>query len=286
VGDRRNRASPLALPRVTATSGKDSMDIIGHIAVLDHAGVSGDIWGDDATLALFPNLAHCHDWGYRQLQAGTEPRERVESLIRGHILADWVIHYGVDVTAERRRIGWAYQEAPAVIERMDTFFDHVLASGVTDVDPRHLDDRSHLERDFGHTVAECALDLQLAESVSGTARDTSVRASLSRLADPDFAVSLTEEVFRFTGGTTSEPPEVLARTAREYGAWATDVRTLHDFAALTICTKLGWPFNREAVDLVLGFLADVAARLQPAASARLVDRVVELVDDTCRRVAD
>src|SRR5690349_24654907 len=100
------------------------MDIIGHLAVIEHAGVAnGEVWGDEAVLALFPNLAHCHEWAYHRLRAtveGTEeePASRAAKLIEGHIITDWVIHYGPVLTPKPARIGWAYQEMSHAVDRM------------------------------------------------------------------------------------------------------------------------------------------------------------------------
>ena len=118
------------------------MDIIGHLAVVEHAGLAGaEVWEDDAALALFPNLAHCHEWAYGRLREtlarpSDEPVSRANKLIEGHIITDWVIHYGTKLTPEPVRTGWAYQEMHVAAERMDTFIDVALREGIADRDPR------------------------------------------------------------------------------------------------------------------------------------------------------
>lgn len=255
------------------------MDIIGHLAVIEHAGVAGpEVWGEDSLLALFPNLAHCHEWAYRRLSADLRsPEHHGEHLVQGHIITDWVIHYGPKLTPVRRRIGWAYDEAPAIADRLDAFVDGALKSGLTDVDPRQHDTREHLQRDFGHTAAECALDLGIGASIADTPRYDALKATLTKLADPAFAADMVRRVFAEFGGYTREEAAVLRRTADEYGQWATEVRHPEDFAALTICTKFDWPYDRATVDYVLTFLHDVERRLEPGAKDRIVDDIVSSI---------
>lgn len=267
------------------------MDIVGHLAVIEHAATAGsEVWEDDAVFALFPNLAHCHEWAYRRLKETVErqddaPVSRMAKLIEGHIITDWVIHYGPTLTPEPQRIGWAYQQMHLAVDRMDTFLDGALRQGLTDRDPRDHDTRAHLERDFGHTSVECALDFRVGSHVADSARENGLRASLSRLSDPAFGQRLTEEVFAETGGYTKEPDTLLSRTMSEYGDWALSIQHPEDFAALTICTKFDWPFDRRTVDYVLSFLHDVERDLDHDLAETLVDDVVGAIADPRRLTA-
>lgn len=265
------------------------MDIIGHLAVIEHAGVAGDeVWADDAVLALFPNLAHCHEWAYQRLRETVDgqdvPQSRAAKLIEGHIITDWVIHYGPVLTPQPQRIGWAYQEMPIAVEKMDAFFDTALRTGLVDKDPRDHDTREHLERDFGHTSVECALDFRVGSAVANSQRETDLRASLRRLAVPEFGTALTGNVLGSSGGFTREPETVLSRTMIEYGQWAEQVVHPEDFAALTICTKYDWPYDRQTIDYVLDFLHGVERDLDPGLAEKLVDEVVAAIADP-RRLA-
>jgi hypothetical protein len=265
------------------------MDIIGHLAVIEHAGVSGgEVWADDAVLALFPNLAHCHEWAYHRLRAsverGAKVRDHTGELIEGHIITDWIIHYGSVLTPDPQRIGWAYQEMPWAVDNMDGFFDRALRNGLVDDDPRDHDTREHLERDFGHTSVECALDFWVGSEVADTQRERDLRASLRRLAEPSFNQSLVGQVFDSTGGYTREPDSLLSRTMLEYGQWAEQVVHPEDFAALTICTKYDWPYNRATIDYVLDFLHQVEKRLDRGRAERLLEDVVASIADPRRLV--
>jgi hypothetical protein len=264
------------------------MDILGHIAVIEHAGAasSDELWGDAALYAIFPNLAHCHEWAYGELKRS--PRltgNIIRDSITGHIITDWVIHYGPDLTPEAQRIGWAYQEMPNVVNRMDAFFDGMLSDGVVERDPRDYDTRAHLERDFGHTVAECALDMLTADEVASSSRQETLCRSLNRLADSSFARGLVSDVFARTGGYTREPESKLARTMREYGEWAASIRHPEDLAALTICTKYDWPYDRRCVDRVLDLVKEVSRGLSPAPRQRLINQVVASIERPDRMVA-
>lgn len=263
------------------------MDIMGHLAVIEHAGVGGEeVWGRDALLALFPNLAHCHEWAYRRLtEQDRQPTSSAGKLVQGHIITDWVIHYGERLTPTRERIGWAYDEAPAIADRLDAFIDGALSAGLADRDPREHDVLQHLRRDFGHTAAECALDLGIGCEVVRTPRYEALRAALARLAEPGYARQLVEDVFAELDGYTREDAAVLERTAQEYGRWAGQVRHPEDFAALTLCTKFDWPYDRETVDYVLSFLHDVERKLDPGAKQRVVDDIVASIAEPQRLAA-
>ncbi|MEU3563667.1 hypothetical protein [Kitasatospora sp. NPDC006786] len=262
------------------------MDIIGHLAVIEHAGVSGaEVWEDDAVLALFPNLAHCHEWAYHHLRRtasgppeGTEP-SRAAKLIEGHIITDWVIHYGPQLTPQPHRIGWAYQEMHLATDRMDTFFDDALKLGIAERDPREHDTRKHLERDFGHTSVECALDFKVGRRVADTDRERGLRASLARLHDQEWARELVSSVLSETGGYTRESDDKLSRTMSEYGQWAYSIEHPEDFAALTLCTRYDWDCDRRTVDYVLDFLHAVERDLDPGLAEQLVDQVVAAIAD-------
>ncbi|GAA0674421.1 hypothetical protein GCM10010193_29170 [Kitasatospora atroaurantiaca] len=264
------------------------MDIIGHLAVIEHAATAGsEVWEEDAVLALFPNLAHCHEWAYGRLKEAVQrqdeqPVDRAAKLIEGHIITDWVIHYGPTLTPEPQRIGWAYQEMHLAVDRMDGFFDNALRLGITDRDPRDHDTRAHLERDFGHTSVECALDFRVGSHVADSVRENGLRQSLARLGDPAFGRNLAAEVFSGTGGYTKEPDSLLARTMGEYGDWASSIEHPEDFAALTLCTKFDWPYDRRTVDYVLEFLHGIERELDHDLAEQLVDEVVAAIADPRR----
>ncbi|MEU4771526.1 hypothetical protein [Micromonospora sp. NPDC023644] len=260
------------------------MDIMGHLAVIEHAGVSDSrVWSSDALVALFPNLAHCHEWAYKRLREDIHQEVNpTEKLIQGHIITDWVIHHGNTLTPQRHRIGWAYDEAPRIGAQLDSFIDNALSMGLAENDPRLSDTREHLERDFGHTAAECALDLRIGMEVADTPRYDDLKRELAKLADPAYAKTLVADVFDRTGGYTREGEELLSRTMSEYGAWADEVRHPEDFAALTLCTKFDWPYERATVDYVLTFLHDVGKGLDPGAADRLVADVVAAIADPGR----
>jgi hypothetical protein len=258
------------------------MDLIGHLGVIEDAGLlSGDqLWGTEALIAFLPNLAHCHQWAYESLWDVHRRNDLTRArVIQSHMICDWVIHYGPKWTPVKERVGWAYQEMPAAVERLDTFMDHVVATGMVITDPREQDTREHLERDFGHTSVECALDLGLSQRYTSEARLASVCEEFRRWGNDDYRSKLLQIVFDETGGYTLEPPAVLDRTATEYARWSHVVRRPYEFAALTIISKYGMVESREAIDFVLSFLDELARGFSPSESRRCVGEIVERIAD-------
>ena len=257
------------------------MDIIGHLAVIDAAGIvpADQLWSTDALSALFPNLAHCHEWAYEALwDAHRRSDDHTARIIQAHMICDWVIHYGPAVNNARERIGWAYQEMGTAAVRLDAFMDEVVRRGWVRADPRGLDTRAHLERDFAHTAVECALDVHLAAPVSAR-RIASLRRELARLADPEFFSGFVATTFAVTGGFTREPVAVLERTAADYGRWSGLVREPWEFAAFTLCAKYGIDQNTEALTFVLDFIETVAVNLGESGRNRMFDEIAARITD-------
>lgn len=256
------------------------MDLLGHLTVIEEAGLaSGEaLWHDGAVLALFPNLAHCHDWAYDSLWHAHREPDRARRIVQGHMICDWVIHYGDRRTPTRERIGWAYQQMPRALDRLDAFMDHVTARGFAPVDPRALDDRAHLERDFAHTAVECAVDVHVTERHGGRVRLDAVCRALAPLATPEGRRRI-DDILGEIGGRTAEPVTVLDRTAEEFGTWAASVERPTDFAALTLCSKYGLEVSPESVADVSSFVADIAGDLDPSSTARMFDTIVERIAD-------
>jgi hypothetical protein len=258
------------------------VDLIGHLAVIEESRLlTGEaLWGTEALTAMFPNLAHCHQWAYASLwDAHRKTDSRRARIIQGHMICDWVIHYGPSWTPVRERVGWAYAEMPKPVARLDWFMDTALALGLTQDDPRGSDTREHLERDFGHTVVECALDLQLAERYSCGPRLDSICDYFVRLSSSDFAGQFVNQVFTETGGFTRESPLVLERTARDYARWARVVTEPYQFAALTILAKYDLEESHRSMDFALDFLARIARELDPSSTRRMVDQIVARIAD-------
>jgi hypothetical protein len=266
------------------------MDLIGHLAVIDRAGVlSADaLWGSQAVTAMFPNLAHCHDWAYDALWEAHRGVPIVEDdtstqtiarLIQGHMICDWVIHYGPEWTPAKRRIGWAYQIMPIAVGRMDQFMDHLVAAGLVDQDPRSLDTRDHLIRDFGHTAVECALDFLTAERYVDRARLGSLCRALAAFGEPGAAEAVIGGVFDRLGAYTTQPRSVLQRTAEEYGRWSRHVHDPREFAAYTLISKYDMAETPAALSFVCGFLATLASEMDAAEVEQVADAIAARIAD-------
>jgi hypothetical protein len=251
------------------------MDIIGHLAVIEAGGIvpAEQLWSSDALSALFPNLAHCHQWAYESLwDVHRRSDDHTARVIQGHMICDWVIHYGPEATSNPERIGWAYQEMGAAALRLDSFMDEVVHRGWVPADPRLLDSREHLERDFAHTAVECALDFHLAPQVADR-HILALRRELARLAEPQFFGRFVTATFAATGGFTREPVAVLERTAADYGRWARLVERPWEFAAHTLCAKYGVEERPDALAFAVDFLGDLAAGLDESRWVRMFDEI-------------
>jgi hypothetical protein len=197
------------------------------------------------------------------------------------MICDWVIHYGPEFTGAPERIGWAYQEMGAAAFRLDSFMDEVLRRGWVQADPRVLDSRNHLERDFAHTAVECALDLHLAPQVADR-YVVALRRELARLAEPRFFSCFVADTFAATGAFTREPVAVLERTAADYGRWAELVQNPWEFAAHTLCAKYGVEESPDAVAFAVDFLGDIAGGLDEGRRVHMFDEIAERIADPDR----
>jgi hypothetical protein len=257
------------------------MDIIGHLAVIDAAGIvpPDKLWSTDALPALFPNLAHCHQWAYETLwDVHRRSEEHTARIIQAHMICDWVIHYGPDATGVRERVGWAYQEMGAAAACLDPFMDEVVRRGWVRADPRVVDGRDHLERDFAHTAVECALDVHVAPQVADR-HIVALRRELARLAQPEFFSQFVATTFAATGGFTCEPVAVLDRTAADYGRWSALVQEPCEFAALTLCAKYGVEESFDALAFAVDFIESIAGNLDRDRRKRMFEQIAERIAD-------
>jgi hypothetical protein len=257
------------------------MDLLGHLAVIEEAGVvAGEqLWKDAAVLALLPNLTHSHFWAFDDLWDAHEGDDPNRRIVQGHMICDWVIHFGEVRTPERKQIGWAYGQAPVGLSRLDAFMDHVVARRLASVDPRTLDDRAHLERDFAHTAVECALDIHVTERHGPRVRFDDVRRALRQLVPTSAGMALVCSHLQALGGYTEEPDALLERTVTEFGEWASIVEQPTDFAALTLCSKYRLEPSRAAIEDVSAFLHDIANGLERSSVSRIFEAVVERIAD-------
>jgi hypothetical protein len=258
------------------------MDLIGHLAVIEESGVlaGDDLWGEQAVVAMLPNLAHCHQWAYEALwDAHRRSDATTARVLQSHMICDWVIHYGSKWTPVKERIGWAYDEMPKAAARLDSFMDHLSAHGLLREDPREVDSREHLERDFGHTAVECALDFRLAARYAGGPRLASIGREFQRFGEPGVADEFIAQVFHDLDGYTKEPPDVLRRTIDDFARWSGRVTRPYEFAAYTMIAKYGVEETDESLQFALDFLEVLSRNLDRSGTERMVSAIVERIAD-------
>ncbi|HDR7799688.1 TPA: hypothetical protein QCY03_003489 [Bacillus tropicus] len=257
------------------------MDLIGHLKVIEDAGLGSSeyLQGDEILYAMFPNLAHCHEWAYKSLWDIHHTSDDVGlRLIQGHMICDYVIHYGPTLAEPKERIGWAYKEMPKALEVLDQFFNHVTENGFVTTDPRLLDTPEHMRRDFGHTAVECALDFALANDFNcGNDRIPLIREAFEKISLPENGEKFVNEVFQKTNGYTREPRELIRNTIANYGKWVQTAETPVEFASLTLLSKYNIEITKESQLFCLEFLDNLSNRLDSTLLNQMISEIVERI---------
>ena len=256
------------------------MDLVGHLTVIEEAGLGKErfLSEEEIIFAMFPNFAHCHEWAYKTLwNVHQKASDRDLRLIQGHMICDWVIHYGPRWTPVMERVGWAYHEMPLAVAELDPFMDKLVSEGHVECDPRSQDSRDHLERDFGHTTIECALDFILANKYVGTDRLQKLAIAFERLALPEESLSRIQKTFEKVSGYTREPRSRLLKTINEYARWSTYVTHPEQYAALTLMSKYNIKETPETLEFVVGFLKKISGLLDSGGLWQTYDQIVERI---------
>ncbi|MFS0752931.1 hypothetical protein [Oceanobacillus sp. 1P07AA] len=256
------------------------MDLIGHIKVIEDAGLSkGRLLNEEEILyAMFPNIAHCHEWAYQSLwNAHTDSNNNLIRILQGHMICDYVIHYGPDYEENTSRIGWAYKEMPRALEMLDLFVEESKIRGFLEMDPRLTSDKDRFIRDFGHTAVECALDFSLAEDFSGTDRLNNIRSAFQKLGREERGNKFIEKVFKNTSGYTKEPLEKLLTTVDSYSNWSEKVKSPEEFAAFTLIEKYGLVDSTESLNFCVSFLKDLSDKLNKTKIDSMLYEITERV---------
>lgn len=269
------------------------MDLIGHLTVLCRAEVlaRSQAFGEDAVLGMFPNFFHCHEWGYDDLLGSGRPcEEGSQRAVQGHLITDWVIHFGDRWAERRRRIGFAYDAMDAAAADMPWFLAAAERRGLL-VSPAALRAKSEerLRRDFAHTAVECAFERLVAERHAGDDELPALVAGLGQALEPASMRALQADVFESMAAWTKEPAAMLERSRREYTAWLGIVDSLTDFPALLFASKFGVVQDRAGIELAEELFARVRRSVDAARFWRCFDACVDAVAAPAtlyRRVAD
>ena len=256
------------------------MDLVGHLTVIEEAGLGQErfLSEEEIIFAMFPNFAHCQEWAYKNLWTIHQKAPDWDlRIIQGHMICDWVIHYGPRWTPVMERVGWAYHEMPLSVAELDPFMNKLVSEGYVQNDPRTQDSRDHLERDFGHTAIECALDFILAKKYVGTDRLEKMAHAFETLARPEESLSLIQKTFDKVSGYTREPDSRLLKTINEYARWSTYVTHPEQYAALTLMSKYDIKETPETLEFVVEFLEKISRRLDSSGLHYMYDQIVERI---------
>ena len=257
------------------------MDLIGHLSVLCLAEVltPDEAFGDAVIAGMFPNFFHCHEWGYDELlAAGPDCDDGTPRAVQGHLITDWVIHFGERWARSRQRIGFAYEVMDAASAEMGWFFAEAESRGLL-VRPEALQAKSdeRLHRDFAHTAVECAFERLVAERHFGDEHLPRLREAMRSALAPERMAALQSEVFADMAAWTKEPPTMLERSRGEYAAWLDIVDSLTDFPALLFDSKFGVVQSPDGVVLAEELFSRVRRATDAARFWRCFDECVAAV---------
>lgn len=244
------------------------MDLVGHCAVAAWSGVHSerDVFGPGIVALMLPNVLHCHDWGYQHLwdlAAFDGALRPVTALMRTHVLADWVVHYGDEQKSLKRKVGWAYRRMGHAHARSKGFFEgarrqDLLRSDATD--PGQWTRKQKL--DFAHSITEYALDFVLAPSILTSARFADVKDHLSRMADPGVHGRAWLASTAAALGVATDRPRTIVEQSIE--GLAHDARTAEGpeaFAVGTTLRKYGFYLDARSARYVRNFIDSISAHL-------------------------
>jgi len=244
------------------------VDLLGHcdIALRSGAHDPDEVYGDGLLDLLLPNMLHCHDWAYAHMwQLDNVPRcqLRAAQLIRSHVVADWVIHYGDQQTHAKRKCGWAYKKMAVAKAECARFFGVAAERRLLLPDallPREWTKRHHL--DFNHSIIEYSLDVLLARSLPHR-YFRMIQDTLLKLAGADAQRWQAGVFSRFDalGATSEHSVSFLKNSIRALAADAAAADSADYFALATVIRKYGFINNATSRDYVRGFLNMIAAQL-------------------------
>lgn len=243
------------------------MDMLGHCEVALRSGLHSheDIYGEGLIDLMLPNMLHCHDWAYANMWTIDEfPAElgAAPSLIRSHIVADWVIHYGKNDTTIKKKCGWAYQRMAAAKKTANTFFANAKSKNLLFANtalPINWTKREHL--DFSHSIIEYSIDVLLADGL-GAAEFSSMRKVLSRLGIS--GGSLHKRLYRTFELLKATSDQDMPFLDRSVGGLVQDA-ALADrpdyFAISTVIRKYGFKDSPDSYKYVRQYLENIARDL-------------------------
>lgn len=246
------------------------MDLLGHCDIALRSGVHepDEVLGDGLLDLMLPNMLHCHDWAYAhmwELDHVPMSQQRAADLIRCHIVADWVIHYGNEHTHTKRKCGWAYKKMAVAKIECARFFGVAAENGLLlpkAVLPQVWTKKQQL--DFYHSIIEYSLDVLIAQTLPQR-YFRMIKDTLSKLGGADAQRWQSGVFSRFDalGATSEHSIDFLASSIRELAKDAVAADRADCFAVATLIRKYGFSNTAASRTYVREFLNMIAAQLDP-----------------------
>lgn len=244
------------------------MDMLGHCEIALRSGVHDPevVYGDGLLDLMLPNLMHCHDWAYATMWRVEERSENLQTaarLIRTHMVADWIIHYGCAQTHRKLKCGWAYRHMGLAKVACIRFFSDADARGMLRHDvllPHKWDKKRKL--DFYHSIIEYCLDILFAQELEHR-HFLRMKAVLSNLYGSDNSRGRRYVYDRFSafGAFSDQDTLFLQRSLDSMGRDALLATRPDHFAIATVIRKYGFIDEPVVYTYVRTFLEQIAADL-------------------------
>ena len=265
------------------------MDLIGHCLVAEMSGRfhEDEIYGPGIVELMFLNYAHCHDWAYASCwntQGFERELEPTVQLLRAHMLADWVIHYGPNraLGKRKKKKGWAYRRMMIAGRLLDRFFADAERREllVECVDPGEWDKKRRL--DFNHSLVEYAVDFVLAPRVFTPKRFRKVKEGLSQLchADGYGGREWAWDLFGHLGATSDRDRAFIEASMMQLGQDAVESNAPEEFAVRTSIHKYHLKLDEESVRYVRSILSEIAEEIDPDEVDALLAGISESIRET------
>ena len=244
------------------------MDLLGHCEIALRSGLhdADEVYGEGLLDLMLPNMMHCHDWAYASMwNIGSQRPDLLPAarLVRSHVVADWVIHYGDEATHFKRKVGWAYRRMGLAKAGSEKFFSDATSAGLLRPDAALPHEWSKKQKlDFNHSIVEYSLDLLLAASLPAR-HFHQIKAALSRLQGSDGACWRAHVRQRFCdlGASSDHEPIFLARSVEAMALDAVVATRPDHFAIATVVRKYGFVDEPRTYTFVRRFLEDVASQM-------------------------
>lgn len=244
------------------------MNLLGHCDIALRSGIHNpdEVYGDGLLDLMLPNLLHCHDWGYAhmwELDHVPASQQRAALLIRCHIVADWVIHYGNEETHAKRKCGWAYRKMAAAKAQCARFFGVAAEKALLLPEaamPQFWTKKQQI--DFHHSIIEYSLDVLLAQALPQQ-HFRMIKDTLSKLGGADAQRWQAGVFSRFEalGATTDHTLGFLVNSVGHLASDALAADRADCFAIATVIRKYGFVCSAASQAYVREFLNSIAAQL-------------------------